>query len=205
MISTSWTWSPADLGTEQLLDVVRLVDPATYGSNPIAPGRGPGQATLVHRAVLDRAGIRVIDQLDPVSYLGVTIEFKKFAAKTTDLAVARGLQAATEDPSSAGPTCPPSTPRSCGWWLPSRRCNAPGWGWACRSHHRACAHSRPPDGAGDPSASERLEHLSVARPQGVSSPAGCGSARDEIPTGSMRVGYDRQLIPGIECGHGPLR
>jgi SAM-dependent methyltransferase len=88
---------PADLDTDQLLDLARQVDPATYASNPLAQGRGPRQATLVHREVLERAGISAADQLDPVSYFRVTGELKKFAAKTTDLAIAAGLSAVPEN------------------------------------------------------------------------------------------------------------
>ena len=88
---------PGDLGTDQLLDLARQVDPATYATSPLALGRGARQATLVHRAVLERAGLTADDQLDPVSYLRVTTELKKFAAKTSDLAVAAGLSAVPED------------------------------------------------------------------------------------------------------------
>ena len=93
---------PADLATEQLLDLVRLVDPSTYPSNRLAPGRGPGQATLVHRGVLARAGIDEIDGLDPVAYLEVTARLKQYAAKTTDLAVLDGVLAVDEDASTRG-------------------------------------------------------------------------------------------------------
>jgi SAM-dependent methyltransferase len=88
---------PDDLGVDQVLELARLVDPATYASNPFSPGRGPRQATLVHRAVLERAGIDQVDQLDPVSYVRVTAELKRFAAKSTDLAIVAGLRAVPED------------------------------------------------------------------------------------------------------------
>ena len=90
---------PGDLGTEPVLDLARMVDPATYASNPLAPGHGPRQATLVHRAVLERAGIKAVGQLDPVTYFETIVELKKFAAKSTDLAIAVGLKAAPEGPS----------------------------------------------------------------------------------------------------------
>ncbi|HEV2361847.1 MAG TPA: hypothetical protein VGS21_09115, partial [Acidimicrobiales bacterium] len=90
---------PVGLPVEQLLEVVRLADPATYASSPLAPGRGPRQATLVHSSVLERAEIDAIDQLDPVAYLAVTAELKRFAAKSTDLAVVEGLDAVDEVPS----------------------------------------------------------------------------------------------------------
>src|SRR5690349_18730576 len=48
---------PGDLDIERTYEVVRLIDPATYRTNPLTIGRGPQQATLVHREVLARAGI----------------------------------------------------------------------------------------------------------------------------------------------------
>jgi len=91
---------PGDLDIERSYEVVRLVDPATYASNPLVIGRGPQQATLVHREVLQRAGIDAGQVPDPVLYLHVTAELKRFAARRTDLAVAPGLHAAPEKLSS---------------------------------------------------------------------------------------------------------
>ncbi len=89
---------PGNLGTEQILDLVRLVDPATCASNRLATGRGPGQATLVHREVLRRAGLEDLDEEpDPVRYLELTAQLKRFATKTTGLAVLDDLLAAPED------------------------------------------------------------------------------------------------------------
>jgi SAM-dependent methyltransferase len=87
---------PGDLDIERAYEVVRLIDPATYRTNPLTIGRGPQQATLVHREVLARAGISAEAALDPVAYLHVTAELKRFAARTTDLAVAPSLHAAPE-------------------------------------------------------------------------------------------------------------
>ena len=89
---------PANLGTEQILDLVRLVDPHTYASNRLTTGRGPGQATLVHREVLRRAGLEAMaDEPDPVTYLELTAQLKRFATKSIDLAVLDDLGAAPED------------------------------------------------------------------------------------------------------------
>ena len=49
--------------------------------------------------VLERAGIKAVDQLDPHTYFETTVELKKFAAKSSDLAIAVGLNAAPEGPS----------------------------------------------------------------------------------------------------------
>ena len=87
---------PGDLDIERTYEVVRLIDPETYRTNPLTIGRGPQQATLVHRDVLHRAGIDADLALDPVAYLHVTAELKRFAARTTDLAVAPSLDAVPE-------------------------------------------------------------------------------------------------------------
>jgi SAM-dependent methyltransferase len=91
---------PADLGSEDALDLLRKVDPSTYGTNPLAPGRGTGQATLIHQAVLSRAGLSGGEHLDAATYVRTTAELKKFAPTRTDLAIASDLPA-DEDALSA--------------------------------------------------------------------------------------------------------
>jgi SAM-dependent methyltransferase len=89
---------PGNLGIEQILDLVRLVDPDSYATNRLTTGRGPGQATLVHREVLRRAGLEdLVDDPDPVTYLEVTAQLKRYATKSIDLAVLDDLRAAPED------------------------------------------------------------------------------------------------------------
>jgi SAM-dependent methyltransferase len=88
---------PADLPTEQAVDLARLVDPVTYRSSRIAPGRGAYQATLVERSFLERAEISADQPLDPVSYYRASATLKKFAPTSSDLAVAPHLRAVEED------------------------------------------------------------------------------------------------------------
>jgi SAM-dependent methyltransferase len=88
---------PEDLDAERALDLVRLVDPATYASDPLATGRGPLQATLVHRDLLERSGITEVGEVEPSRYLAMVAELKKFAPTTTDLVIVPGLGAGTED------------------------------------------------------------------------------------------------------------
>jgi hypothetical protein len=91
---------PADLATENALNLLRQVDPSTYTPNPLAPGRGPGQATLVHRTVLSRAGLSDGDRLDAETYVRTTAELKKFAPTRTGLAITPGLAANADARSS---------------------------------------------------------------------------------------------------------
>jgi SAM-dependent methyltransferase len=84
---------PPDLGAEHALDLLRVVDPSTYTTNPLAPGRGPGQATIVHRTLVSRAGLTESEPLDAGTYLQTIAELKKFAPIRTGIAVAPGLAA----------------------------------------------------------------------------------------------------------------
>jgi SAM-dependent methyltransferase len=84
---------PPDLATEQALDLLRVVDPSTYTTNPLAPGRGPGQATIVHRTLVSRAGLSEREPLDAGTYVQTIAELKKFAPTRTGIAVAPGLAA----------------------------------------------------------------------------------------------------------------
>ena len=87
---------PADLGTEQALDLLRQIDPSTYTANPLTPGRGPGQATLVHRSVLSRAGLTGSEDLDADAYVQAIAVLKKFAPTRSGLAIAPGLAAGAD-------------------------------------------------------------------------------------------------------------
>jgi SAM-dependent methyltransferase len=84
---------PPDLATEQVLDLLRVVDPSAYTTNPLAPGRGPGQATIVHRTLVARAGLAEREPLDAGTYVQAIAELKKFAPTRTGIAVAPGLAA----------------------------------------------------------------------------------------------------------------
>ena len=88
---------PGDLGTERLLDLARLVDPARDRTNPMAPGRGPGQATLTHRAVLARAGGTEGDLLDLASSARLVAELKRCAPLRSRIGIAPKLRAGPDD------------------------------------------------------------------------------------------------------------
>jgi SAM-dependent methyltransferase len=88
---------PQDLESEQALDLVRMVDPATYASDPLATGRGPLQATFVHRSLLERSGITEVGEVEQARYLSLIAELKKFAPAATDLVIVPGLGGAGED------------------------------------------------------------------------------------------------------------
>ena len=84
---------PSDLGAEQALDLLRVVDPSKYTANPLAPGRGAGQATIVHRTLVSRAGLTESEPFDARTYVQTIAELKKFAPTGTGIAVAPGLAA----------------------------------------------------------------------------------------------------------------
>jgi SAM-dependent methyltransferase len=88
---------PADLPAAALMDLVRQVNPATYRSDPIAVGRGAGQATLVRSSLLARVHLARTSEVDPVEYVETMVTLKKFAPRTTDLVIAPQLRAVVAD------------------------------------------------------------------------------------------------------------
>ena len=83
---------PGDLPLEQLLALVRTVDGSTYRNKPLAIGFGALQALVVDPAVLGRAGVTRIADLDPVEMVLLTTRLKQFAPRQTDLAIAPSLR-----------------------------------------------------------------------------------------------------------------
>jgi SAM-dependent methyltransferase len=82
---------PPDLATEQSLDLLRHVDPSTYTTNPLVPGRGPGRATIVHRTALARAGLSDSTPLEAPAYVEAIAELKKSAPTSIAIGIAPGL------------------------------------------------------------------------------------------------------------------
>ncbi|HEX8803108.1 MAG TPA: hypothetical protein VF743_02910, partial [Acidimicrobiales bacterium] len=78
---------PRDLPVERLVEVLRLVDPATFRTSRLALERGPAQAMLLTKDVLHRSGIGEIEGLDPGTFALAAENAKKAAPTTTDLAV----------------------------------------------------------------------------------------------------------------------
>lgn len=82
---------PGDLDTEEALELAALVDPETYRTARLAPGRGAGRALLVDADVLARSDIAATEGLDPVAFVAAEIELKRLSPVGVDLAVAPGL------------------------------------------------------------------------------------------------------------------
>ena len=89
---------PGDLPAEEALEFAALVDPATYRTTRLAPGRGAGKAMVVDEALLERADLDVTDGLDPVAFLAAEVELKRLAPVGVDVAVAPALTAHPADP-----------------------------------------------------------------------------------------------------------
>jgi hypothetical protein len=88
---------PADLPVERLLDVVRYVDPHTYAGDPLAPGRGGGQALLVTADLVRRAHLDLASGLDAVDFLHLTENVKRHAPRATGIALAPDLVAGPDE------------------------------------------------------------------------------------------------------------
>jgi SAM-dependent methyltransferase len=89
---------PADLPSGRALDLARLVSPAGYRANRLAPGRGAGHALLVDVGVAERAGVTRLDGLTEVELVELTVRLKRYASASTDLVVAPGLRAEPDQP-----------------------------------------------------------------------------------------------------------
>jgi len=89
---------PGDLPVGDLVELMRVVNPKTYRDDPLAAGRGAGHATLVRSTVMARARLARTEGLDPVEYVEVMTQLKRFAPTTTELAVAPRLAATPVDP-----------------------------------------------------------------------------------------------------------
>ncbi|SNQ49657.1 Methyltransferase family protein [Frankia canadensis] len=94
---------PANLPAHRVLDLARMVDPATYRAQPLTRGRGAGLAVLIDQEVLARIGLATADQprfhgrsevgdLTEAELVAIVQLGKRHAAASTDLAVLPGLR-----------------------------------------------------------------------------------------------------------------
>jgi SAM-dependent methyltransferase len=112
---------PGDLPAARLIELATQVDPATYRGDKLAIGWGAGHAAVVRTSVLarldlaDRAAVDAAGgsadaggeraggprrrDLDPVTYLRLARQLKRYAPTSTDLAVAPALAAVEPHPS----------------------------------------------------------------------------------------------------------
>jgi SAM-dependent methyltransferase len=83
---------PGDLHVEQLLDLVRQVDPATYRDARLAPGRSALHAMAMRPEVFARLGLDHHEGLDVVEMARAAREAKQCAPVSMDFAVAPRLR-----------------------------------------------------------------------------------------------------------------
>jgi SAM-dependent methyltransferase len=84
---------PANLPTERLLDLARLVDPATFREDALADGRGALQAVLVTEELASRVGITTFDGLPTDEMIALTARLKDYAPRAMGHALAPALRA----------------------------------------------------------------------------------------------------------------
>ncbi len=94
---------PADLPTEQLLDLARRVNTPTFSTDRLAPGYTTGHAILTEARVLARLGIDLpvgqdLTGVCPIDLADLALRLKKCAPATAGFAVAPTLCTATQDP-----------------------------------------------------------------------------------------------------------
>ncbi|MCM3924088.1 methyltransferase type 12, partial [Frankia sp. AiPs1] len=119
---------PAELPAHRILDLARMVEPATYRAARLARGRGAFQAVLVDREVLARTGLppatdpRLVEhsqlaQVTEAELVEVIEVGKRHAAASTDLAVLPGLAGRAPDDGATRATIQ----RAVYAWEPARR------------------------------------------------------------------------------------
>ncbi|MGW6685070.1 class I SAM-dependent methyltransferase [Streptomyces sp. NPDC054961] len=94
---------PADLATERVLGLLRLVDPAGYRQDRLGEGRGAGFAVLVSEQVLARAGLDPSEaHATPAELQALVRRLKEYASDATGIAVAPALRGGPA-PAATGP------------------------------------------------------------------------------------------------------
>ena len=83
---------PADLPTEELLDLLRLSDPRQLRGKIVTMARGAGQALVVRGELAERAGLAA-GARDPVELRRAFTQAKRYAPRGCDQAIAPGLRA----------------------------------------------------------------------------------------------------------------
>ena len=89
---------PADLPVTRLLDLARMVDPGTYSTNALAPGRGAFQALCVRTELAERAGLVAAGSLSMRQMIEITVELKRHAPRSMGHALSEAVAAAPYGP-----------------------------------------------------------------------------------------------------------
>src|SRR5262249_26677258 len=88
---------PGDLPALAAISLARWVDPAQYRTKCFARGHTTGYALLVHHDVLKRTGASNLTPRDALAFVRLAMQLKRYACTTTDLAIAPGLRATSEN------------------------------------------------------------------------------------------------------------
>lgn len=82
-----------DVDVEAAAEMLVWTNPETYRTSPLAPCVAPAQALLVNRHIAERAQLAATEDLDPSELAGAAQKAKRYAPRTSDLAVAPDLRA----------------------------------------------------------------------------------------------------------------
>lgn len=88
---------PADLPVARALDLLRQVDTATFRTDPLVEGRTAGHAIIVRSDLAERASLPV-GPVSPAQLIEVARQVKRYAPRSTDLAVASTERAVDQPP-----------------------------------------------------------------------------------------------------------
>jgi SAM-dependent methyltransferase len=85
---------PGNLPADRLLDLLHLVDPATYRDDPLVTGYGAHAAVLVSEGLARRAGVERFSGLDADEMARLMVELKRYAPRSTSLVLAPSFRLA---------------------------------------------------------------------------------------------------------------
>lgn len=88
---------PADLPVARTTELLGHLDPATYRADPLTQGRTAGHALVVRAEVAERADLPT-GQVPPAALVDAVRQVKRFAPRSTDVAVAWAETAVEQSP-----------------------------------------------------------------------------------------------------------
>ena len=93
---------PGDLPVERLIGLLQALDPAAHRKRPFARGRTAGQAILVHRDVIRRAGLQTTEADSATEFAETAMRIKQHAPRAMGHALVEGLASQPMDAPELG-------------------------------------------------------------------------------------------------------
>lgn len=91
---------PGNLPVDHLVDLLHVVDPASYRDDPLVTGYGAQAAVLVSESLAGRVGIERFTHLGVDEMARLLVELKRYAPRTTDLVLAPSFRLGAGQPAN---------------------------------------------------------------------------------------------------------